>query len=199
MQFYGVGLNSGKFGYATSSKINGKWVNLHEYSIWSSMIKRCYSGELSCYDDVTVGSAWHDYQDFAKWYESQPDYRKTGNWQLDKDILNPASRVYCPENCRFVPTQINVLIRVMAEKEHVQGVNFHKRDKKFRAYLKDVDGKLIEKNGFETEMEAFMWYKVQKESVIKIVAELYKPLIDPDIYDALIKYKITSKRFINVT
>lgn len=199
MAFYNVGYNSGKYGYAATEKVAGQWVNIKRYTVWSSMIKRCYNGELLVYQDVTVDSTWHDYQDFAKWWEAQPLHRQQDNWQLDKDIVNPNARVYSPENCRLVPTQINTLIKKMADKDCVQGVNYHKRDKAYRAYVADVNGKRVEKNGFKTELEAFIWHKKEKEIVVKQLAEKYKSLIDFDVYEALINYKVISERFMNVT
>lgn len=200
MQFYGVGFNSGKFGFKSSHKIEGKWIPFRAYSIWSSMLKRCYSNspEYLNYASVTVDPEWHDYQDFALWYESQPDYRKNNGWQLDKDILGMGLKTYSAKTCRLVPTQINVLIRKMAERDYTQGVNFHKKHGKLRAYLKGIDGKVIEKNGFNTELEAFLWYKNQKEAVIREIANTYKSQLDADIYNALINYEIISERFKDV-
>lgn len=199
MAFYGVGFNSGKFGYSASEKVGGKWVSLKRYSVWSSMIKRCYSGELAVYEDVVVSPVWHDYQDFCLWWEAQPLYKRQDNWQLDKDIISPESRIYSPETCRLVPTPINLLIKKMGNRSCVQGVNYHKRDKAFRAFVVDANGLHKEKNGFKSESDAFLWYKIEKEIVVKQLAEKYKSVIDLDVYEALINYKVISERFIDVS
>jgi hypothetical protein len=199
MAFYGAGFNSGKFGYAATEKVGGKWVNIKRYTVWSSMIKRCYNEEFAVYDDVTVHPCWHDYQDFAKWWEGQPEHQKKENWQLDKDIIDRDARVYSPSTCRLVPTQINLLIKKMADRGCVQGVNYHKRDKAFRAFVVDASGKHLEKNGFKTELDAFLWHKKEKEIIVKELAEKYKAVIDLDVYNTLINYKVVSERFIDVS
>lgn len=199
MAFYGVGFNSGKFGYAATEKVGGKWVNIKRYTVWSSMIKRCYSGELYVYSDVVVSPVWHDYQDFAQWWEDQPLYKRQDNWQLDKDIVSPESRTYSPNNCRLVPTVINLLIKKMGPRDYTQGVNYHKRDKAFRAFVVDASGVHKERNGFKSELDAFLWYKSEKEVIVKQLAEKYKSIIDLDVYDALINYKVISERFIDVS
>ncbi len=199
MAFYNIGYNSGKYGYAATEKVGGKWINLKRYTVWSSMIKRCYSEELVVYQDVTVDPVWHDYQDFAVWWENQPPHRHEDNWQLDKDIINPSARAYSPDNCRLVPTHVNVLIKKMADRGYTQGVNYHKRDKAFRAYVVDASGVHLEKNGFKSELDAFLWHKKEKEVIVKQLAEKYKSVIDFDVYEALINYSVISERFMNVS
>ena len=77
------------------------------YSVWSGMLKRCYSTnqhKLSpTYVDCTVCTEWHNFQNFAAWYYQNviPGYH------LDKDIIKDGNQVYCPEYCHFVPQAEN--------------------------------------------------------------------------------------------
>ncbi len=84
MSFYNVGYNSGKYGYLASEYRQNKWRPLRVYSIWSSMLKRCYDGKNRCYSDAYVCELWQDYQEFAKWYNNQPDIKKLG---VNKGII----------------------------------------------------------------------------------------------------------------
>lgn len=195
MQFYGVGLNSGKFGYVSSEKIDGKWSSVRPYVLWASMLKRCYAGHKN-YLDVTVSNEWLDYQDFADWYYKQPVHKRSKGWQLDKDILIPNNRTYSPQTCRFVPTCINIMARKMEPREFVQGVNWHKKDKSFRAFLCDENGKHVEKGGFKDEYSAFLWYKNKKEDSMRMVAQKYKDVLDHDVYLSLCNYEIVEDKFL---
>lgn len=195
MKFYGVGANSRKFDFPATHLVDGKWTNAKAYTIWSSMLKRCYEdGGYEQYKDVYVSEEWLDYQDFAMWYSLQPEFRKMKGWQLDKDILNRASRVYSPENCKLVPIEVNLAVRVMAERSERQGVSWHKRDEAYRAYLKTVDGINLQKCGFQTESEAFSWYKINKEEQLKLLAEKYRGLVDDCVYEALLLMEVKEIR-----
>lgn len=87
-------------------------VNLN-YSTWLSMLKRCYNIEFqfkhSSYIGCSVHEDWHNFQNFAKWYDE--NYYSIGNERiaLDKDILVKGNKIYSPETCIFVPHNINNL------------------------------------------------------------------------------------------
>ena len=65
-------------------------VTTESYQVWQSMIKRCYSEKQllrdRVYTDCHVCEEWHDYQNFAKWYEENI-YECDEKLNLDKDIL----------------------------------------------------------------------------------------------------------------
>lgn len=97
----------------------GYYDSSHEgYRKWLSMLKRCYSvfkdGSNKSYLDkeVTVNENWHNFQNFAKWYEN---YKITylnevdiTNFQIDKDILGNGL-LYSSKNCCLVPPWLNML------------------------------------------------------------------------------------------
>lgn len=75
------------------------------YQIWVHMLNRCYNKGTQdlqpSYIGCSVCSDWHNFQNFALWYEN--NYPTTGfKYQLDKDILIPGNKVYGPEFCKFV-------------------------------------------------------------------------------------------------
>lgn len=74
------------------------------YYIWKSMLARCYSArKSSCYEGVTVCEEWHNFQNFAKWFEEN----YVEGYELDKDIKIRGNKLYSPETCMFVPTDQN--------------------------------------------------------------------------------------------
>jgi len=79
------------------------------YDLWYAVMQRCYNSNYynkhteSSYSDVEVCKEWHNYQNFADFYISN----YVDDYQLDKDLLNPGSKVYSPDNCLFVSRAIN--------------------------------------------------------------------------------------------
>ena len=75
------------------------------------MLQRCYSKHhrhvYKTYQDCTVDSEWHNFQNFAEWFYI--NYPKDGKkYQLDKDIKKKGNRVYAEDNCIFVTAEQNM-------------------------------------------------------------------------------------------
>lgn len=80
------------------------------YTIWISMLNRCYSEKCQKRQPTYIGckvcEEWHNYQNFAKWFnENHPKDGKA--YQLDKDIIGNGKE-YSPDNCVFVTCKENV-------------------------------------------------------------------------------------------
>lgn len=87
-----------------------------EYTLWSSMIRRCYNESVlklrPCYKDAEVCERWLVYSNFLEdlpfiegyeyWYNN-PNKKIA----LDKDIKGNGQKLYCLENCCFVDTSEN--------------------------------------------------------------------------------------------
>lgn len=101
----------GCIGYGNfGTMINGG--NTPEYEVWKGMIRRCYDENSNSYSiyggrGVTVCEEWHNFQNFAQWYTSLPNYNKGFN--LDKDLLDKSNITYSPEKCTLVPPSVNSL------------------------------------------------------------------------------------------
>lgn len=107
---YGVGyLGEGKY----KASENGK--NTKAYATWSSMLQRCYdksnNHNLETYKDCTVCGEWHNFQNFAKWYEENYYEVKNKKLHLDKDIKYNDNKIYSPWTCLLVPSDINLMFR----------------------------------------------------------------------------------------
>jgi hypothetical protein len=177
---YGVGfIGEGKY----KSKINNKTTTY--YKAWNNMFERCYNNSLNrnpTYKDVTVCNEWHNFQNFAKWYEENWKPWMEG-WHLDKDILLKGNKIYSPETCCFVPNEINRLFtRVDNYKKGVykSGINFVAL-----ISLKEGDKYM---GTFKTVEEAIEVYKKAKEVYIKEIANEWKDKIDTKVYDAMCNY-----------
>lgn len=183
----GVGyMGVGSYG----AKVNGK--QDIRYKTWTSMLNRCYkNGGINSYKDCTVCEEWHNYQNFAKWYDE--NYYEVDNEQmcLDKDILVKGNKVYSPETCIFVPERINYLFVKSKSSRGKLPIGVCKNGNKYVSFLLGYEKV---KNGylgmFNTVEEAFCVYKKTKEQYIKQVANDYKDKIPTKLYESMINYEV---------
>jgi len=178
---YGVGYRGiGK--YSSSNK---------SYKIWQSMLQRCYDPKYHktkpSYIKCEVHQEWHNFQNFAKWFEKRYTVEKMLGWALDKDILIKGNRIYSPEACCLVPLEINSLFIKSGKSRGKYPIGVTKSGKKFRArFGKDRDHLGI----FNTPEEAFQVYKIAKEIYIKEIAYKWRSKITEACYSALINYQV---------
>lgn len=161
-----------------------------EYVTWYNMLTRCYCPKKHeknpTYIGCSVDERWHNFQVFGKWFNEQ---RRDDGWQLDKDLLKDGNKVYSPETCRFIPSQLNSLLTDSgrARGELSQGVSTHRV--KYKAEIR-TDGERIYLGIYPTEAQAFAVYKKAKEENIKRMANVYKDEICPLVYQSLMAYDI---------
>jgi len=179
---YGVGyLGVGKYNCTNYLKI---------YATWNNMLERCYESKYHekrpTYIDCTVDEEWHNFQNFAKWYEEN----HKENYALDKDILFRRNKVYSPKTCCFVPQEINNLFTKSNSKRGNYPIGVYEyKSEKYRALIRQ-NNKLVYLGLFNTPEEAFQVYKEVKENHIKEVADKWKDLIDSRVYKAMYKYQV---------
>lgn len=180
---YGVGyIGQGK--YSSSTKVNGKHTKY--YMVWHSMMQRCYSKiahvAQPTYAEVTVCKEWHNFQNFAAWYENNHDVQLVKDWQLDKDILAKGNKVYSSETCCLIPREINILFTNKVNSIVCSGKN--------RRYSIQITmGGQKHTGTYNTLEEASEKCFRIKESHIKVLAEKYRLTIPEEVYNALINYK----------
>ena len=171
-------------------------INKTAYIRWSGIMERVNSEKAEIlnpsYHNVTVCEEWKCFQNFADWfYENyKADYMQ--NWDLDKDILFKENKHYSPESSRFVPQEINKFF--IRRKTLINtlpiGVSLNKgRGKMFKATM-GKNGRNFHIGYFNTVGEASNAYIKAKEYHAKCLAEIWKPLIHPDTYKALLNYKV---------
>ena len=160
------------------------------YNTWNSFLERSYDEKYHMkyptYKDVISCEEWHNFQNFAKWFEENYNPETMEGWQLDKDILIKGNKIYSPETCCFVPQEINSLFS-RKQNSLVTGVN--KVRNKYRAKIQK-NGKLKCLGYFDTIEEAFQAYKTAKEEWIRQVADKWKGKISDRVYEAMYNYKV---------
>ena len=188
----GVGfLGEGKY-LSSKNKKTTKYFN-----VWSKMIQRCYDSETQnkhpSYKGCKVAEDWHNFQNFAKWYDENYYEVNSERMELDKDILIKGNKTYSKKNCIIVPKNINILFsnRKADRGEYPIGVSYHKG--KFQATCNNPFN--VKNEGsylgiYNTPLEAFKIYKQTKEKYIRQIALVYKDRIPVELYEALVKYEV---------
>lgn len=181
-------VNVGFIGVGTHlSSIKGKTTKV--YITWVNMLKRCYCEKTQInyptYKDVTVCKEWHNFQNFAEWYEE--NYIE--GFFIDKDIICKDCKIYSPETCCFVPNEVNMLFVKSSKARGAYLIGVHKVKNRYVAQI-NKNREVIFLGSFITEIEAFKAYKTAKEQYIKEVAEKYKYQIKKQVYQALVNYKV---------
>ena len=182
---HGVGINDAP--YIIRPLINGKKVMCRYYSVWHSMISRCYCKKTQqkspTYINCSVCDEWLLFSSFKSWMKNQ----NFKGMCLDKDILINSNKTYSPEFCIFVTQEINNLLldNPSIRGDHYTGVSFDKARGKYSSSCKR-NGKRVGLGRFNSPEEAFKAYKKFKYEVIKEVAlKQLEPL-----RSALLAYKI---------
>ena len=187
---YGVGFNS-KGRYKTRK--GGRLTKA--YSSWRPMMQRCYDARAQIsrpwHTDCVVSNDWHDFQDFAEWYDNHP-YSDLG-YELDKDLLFNGNKVYSPQTCCLIPHELNVLLldRRLDRGVYPQGVDRKKSELKYRARL-NVDGKSVYLGCFDCPSEAHQVYRAAKERYVKNKALEWANKIEWNVFVALMSWTLES-------
>lgn len=159
------------------------------YSVWNCMLQRCYNTDnidnRKTYKEIVVCKEWHNFQNFIKWCINNYNFETIQGWHLDKDILIKGNKVYSPKTCCFVPNEINALFTKRDSKRGKHPIGVSKDYGKFKATLRKTN-----LGRFDTPEEAFQAYKTAKEEYIKEVADKWKDLINPRVYQAMYNYQV---------
>ena len=176
---------------------NGKLTRV--YSTWCSMMKRCYSKKLHekhlTYKNCKVSEKWHNFQNFAEWYEENYYEIEGETMCLDKDILCKSNKIYSPETCIFVPQTINKLFIKNNKNRGESVIGTTPKNGKYEVQCNMINPKTGKSKKeylgyYETQEKAFEIYKYYKEKNIKEVADYYKDLIPNKLYNALYEYVV---------
>lgn len=163
----------------------------YKYKCWRSIFIRCYDeyalNKRPTYRGCEVCKDWLNFQNFGDWF----DENHVDGWQLDKDILHKGNKLYSPDNCCFVPEEINKLFIKSdgSRGKYPIGVNYHKTHNLYVARM-EKDGKRIFLGNYNTPKEAFNAYRSAKELHIKAVADKWKPIISEKLYKAMYSYQV---------
>lgn len=170
---YGVGINDA--GYIVIPKVNGKNKHCKVHSVWSTMFARCYAEKYHArkptYKGCSVTPEWHRFSNFKAWHDQQ---NYTEGMQLDKDIIYPGNKVYSPETCVYVSSELNTLLNKLLSPKGSYPVGVYKkydqiRKKKFQARI-NIKKKTVSLGYYHTAEEA---HEVYVQAKIKYIQDYY--------------------------
>lgn len=158
---------------------------------WSLMLGRCYNPSFREYPryggrGVEVYKEWHNFQNFAEWHEKH----YIDGFEMDKDLKIKGSKVYSPDTCTFIPPCVNKLLisSNACRGKYPVGVSLKQHPNGRPRYMAACTGQYL---GYhDTPEKAFEVYKKFKESYIKKVAEEYKEVLDPCVYENLMGWEV---------
>lgn len=163
--------------------------NTQAYKIWKHVLSRCCSETFKkkhpTYYDCTICEEWLTFSNFKRWF----DENYIVGWDIDKDVITKGNKVYSPQTCCFLPTEIN---RALGLSRNARGNN-PIGVRNFRNHYKVniiLHNKSTHIGVFKTKEEAFYAYKQAKESYIKSLADKYKTKLKSDAYNALMNLTI---------
>lgn len=174
---------------------NGR--STREYTLWTHMLERCYAfcdTKNPSYSEVIVCEEWHNFQNFAKWCQSQPEFYYENVWALDKDIsfFKTGISIYSADTCFFVPREINnlFLLREMDRGDLPLGIR--EKSSKYQARVSFKYKRLCSPYYCNIE-DAIQWYYTTKNNVKKLLADEYKELLSPRCYETLLEIRIIDR------
>jgi hypothetical protein len=196
----GVGfIGEGEF--SSKAKKNKKSAPSVILEYWRRMLTRCFDPKEVVkqtslnYLNVEVCNDWFNFQNFAKWALSQPNWNIKN--ELDKNLLGTGF-MYSPESCTFLPMEVNVFLADNYTRDvHnlPKGVQYikpattgAKEGYVARCYVDDERKYL---GYYDTPEEAFAIYKEVKEGYAKTLAERYKKCMTQAAYEKLLTFSIT--------
>lgn len=179
---YGVGyIGSGKY----KPSINKQ--NTQEYNLWKNMLERCYCekrrNRAKSYFDCEVCEEWHNFQNFARWFHENY-FECDCRLHVDKDIIKPGNRIYCPEFCLLVPQKLNALFVNRPNNRNLPN-GIYKVSKGYFAKYNNKDLGV-----YKTIEEAFGKYALEKKSEIVKKLDEYKDVLPKMTYDYIANYEV---------
>lgn len=167
----GLGINDAP--YKTQPKVDGKNIMCPFFSVWRSMLIRCYSGTYHkrqpTYKDCTVSDDWLSFMSFRSWMEKQDWVKK----HLDKDILVSGNKIYSKETCIFVPREVNNLLNDHRAGRGKFPIGVCKSGNKYMAQCSGRENRYI--GLYNTPHEAHTAWATEKAKVIREVADKQHP------------------------
>jgi hypothetical protein len=183
---YPIIYNVGYFGYGDYSRKNHPIF----YNIWKGMIARCYDDKelfrRPSYIGCTVDSFFLNFQNFARWCESNYVY----GFKIDKDILIKGNKIYGPQTCCFVPSEINGLFVLSTKKRGNYPLGVSKSEYNKFVVNASIENQRVYLGSYDCQIDAFNVYKNHKENRIKFLANKHKSEITTECYNALINWTI---------
>ena len=160
------------------------------FGIWSAMLTRITSPKAahSPYFDTTICLDWLRFSKFREWVEC-PSTGYMKGYEIDKDIIQPGSKIYSPDTCCFVPPRINLLFtKHNTPSDMPTGITV--KDGSFYTHVK-TDNKILYAT-FHNIQDAMDDYVKKKTDIIRNVADEYyrNGKIVKRVYEAMMTFPV---------
>lgn len=196
--YYTSVFNVGMIGNKYPSFVNGK--STKEHLMWRHMLERCFCDTFKnkhpTYENSSCCEEWLLFENFYEWLHSQENFDKWLNgerWAIDKDILIKGNKIYSPETCCLVPSNVNLLFTKRDTLRSDLPIGVRKNGNGFQAqWCNPFINKKEFSSTYSTANKAFIKYKYCKENLIKKVAksEYSNGNITKQCYDAMMCYEV---------
>ena len=188
----------GKFGYYVGDGPYGRKKDAKAYFVWADMHQRVWyaannvhygTSDIRSYIYASVDERWHNFQVFAEWYygyleKLNPNYE----YFIDKDILqfNKRYKIYSPETCCLVPSDINECIAGLYTSVKILPLGVRIKNGKYFAFARCIS-ETVEYGPYIDLDKASEVAIDLKHSLIKDLAYKYYSdgAITKEVYDAL--------------
>ncbi len=102
------------------------------------MLKRCYSKTRDIkhpsYKECLVCDEWLLFSNFRRWViEQEQLHGSLVGMQLDKDIIEPSNKMYCPDKCAFVSVKVNSFVLESNASRGVCPIGVIKQDNRYKS------------------------------------------------------------------
>jgi len=166
------------------------------YTIWHSMIQRCYGSKdkLKTYNNVKISKEWHNFTNFANDIEKLIGYDNIAKYpnikfELDKDILSDKNnKIYSKETCCFIPHALNMFFvgKKSRNAKKYKGVYYNYKLKTFVAHA-NFEKINYRKDGFHNPLDAYVWYYNAKKAMLQKYFKEDFSFVDSRIKNAMIE------------
>ena len=181
---YPATLGIGFTGYGKYDSVKYKFARQK----WDDMLNRCYGDRESnpSYEGCTVHKDWHNFQNFAAWFESNYPLDCREKLVLDKDILVPGNKIYSEKTCCLIPQLINYQFKETKRGDLPIGIG--KKHNMYFARLNRYGIKYTLASSHSLE-EVVEIRRQAKQKYIKELAERFKPILSKEVYIKLSNFK----------
>lgn len=172
------------------------------YAIYNGIYRRCYEKYNKVYDESFMCDKWlKNRENFVEWYNSEYYECDGESMAVDKDLLFPGNKEYCPEKCCVLPQTLNTMLSnckkhyshsAFGKKDILPlGVYYDKAKEMYYGQIKPCGWNAAKKLSYwKTPEEAFEEYKRFKQADILMMTLKYKDKVPKKVYDALLKVDV---------
>ena len=166
------------------------------YTQYRAMVVRCYSKpKRQDYTGNSLTPNWLSYQQWLSWAREQQGFlnleKNNRIWSMDKDILKPGNKHYCPEYCVFIPNTLNQFFKLQetSRSDYLLGVSPQTNKNSFKVRINDGSGKHIYLGTYGTQEEAHEAYLMGKTRLGEQLAYKYKGFVDKRVLEVVADFK----------